>query len=733
MTLTRRGFFVGTGAAFALYPLYARAHVVPPPPPWQANPWISIDDKGTVTIMSHRSEMGQGVRSTLPVLIADELGADPKHITVQQAWGDEQFGNQDTDGSSSVRIPFLALREAAATARMMLITAAAAHWKVPEKRLDVRDSKIWDGAKALGGFVELVHEVKSVPVPKKPKLRALKELKYVGKELPQRDAEDVVDGVALFAADGLGWNEPGPLTAVIAHPPVLFAKPTKIDSSEALKVKGVRRVIELPAPKPPIGFQALGGVAVVADNTWAAMKGRKALRIEWDRGPNAGHDTAAYTEELRASVKRAGAQMRNVGDVDAALAKAATKVEAEYTGAYLAHAAMEPPAAIADADQGSATVYACTQSPVGMRDEIAKALGLDKQKVRVNVTLLGGGFGRKSFPDFGIEAALLAREMKQRVRVQWTREDDLQHGSFHTTSVQALAAALDDKGKVTAWRHRIAYPSIDSTFDPAADKPSDGEVGMGATDLPLAVPNVRVEACKATAHMRIGWLRSVCNIPQAFAVHSFLDEIAHAAKRDPRDVMVETFGPARVLTAKELGVPKLADNYGSPLDKTPFDVARLHRVIDKVSDMAGWNRRGGRALGMAAHSSFASWVAVVASVEKGPRGELRVDEAWIAADCGYVVNPDRVRYQMEGAFLFGLSNALHGAITVKDGAVVQTNFRDYRLLRITEAPRKIHVELIASDAHPGGAGEPGTPPVAPAVANAWFALTGTRLRSMPFA
>ncbi|HSN25925.1 MAG TPA: molybdopterin cofactor-binding domain-containing protein, partial [Kofleriaceae bacterium] len=442
--------------------------------------------------------------------------------------------------------------------------------------------------------------------------------------------------------------------------------------------------------------------------------------------------TAAYTEQLRASVRQAGTQMRSVGDADAALAKAATKVEAEYTGAYLAHAAMEPPAAVASVDGDRAEIWACTQSPVGMRDEVAKALGIDKKAVTVHVTLLGGGFGRKSFPDFAVEAALLSREMKAPVRVQWTREDDLQHGTFHTTSVQALAAGLDDKGKVTAWRHRIAYPSISSTFDPSADRPSDGEVGMGATDLPLAVPNVRVESCKAEAHMRIGWLRSVCNIPQAFAIHSFLDEIAHAVKRDPRDVMVETFGPARVLTAKELGVPKLDNNYGSPIANTPFDVARLHRVIEKVSEMSGWNKRGNRALGMAAHSSFASWVAVVASVEKGARGELRVDEAWIAADCGFVVNPDRVRYQMEGAFLFGLSNALHGAITVKDGAVVQTNFRDYKLLRINEAPRKIHVELIASEAHPGGAGEPGTPPVAPAVANAWFALTGTRIRSMPF-
>ena len=735
MIISRRGFLVGTGAGLALYPLRAKAagpDIPPklgPPASWSPNPFLWINQVGEISVWCARSEMGQGVRSSLPALIADELGADLARIEIRQADGDEKYGNQDTDGSSSVRIPFVQLREAGAAARMMLIAAAAKRWGVAASKLDTHDGSVWDGKRSLR-FGALVEDAKKQPVPKKIVLRSLKDLPHVGKPgMPQVDAPGVTSGTAQYGADVLQQDM---LTAVIAHPPVLFGKPAKVDSTAALAVKGVKRVIELPSPTPPIQFQHLGGVAVVAEHTWAALKGRKALDVTWDHGANATHDTTAYAEQLRASVRQPGAQMRNVGDADAALAKAKTKVEAEYGTAYLAHAAMEPPAAVASWDGHTMQVWACTQSPVGMRDQIAKTLGIDKKDVVVHVTLLGGGFGRKSFPDFAVEAALLAREMKVPVRVQWSREDDLQHGTFHTMSAQALAAALDDKGKVTAWRHRIAYPTIDSTFDAAADKPSDGEVGMGATDLPLAVPNVRVESCKAPAHMRIGWLRSVCNIPQAFAIHSFLDEVAHAAKRDPRDLMVETFGPARVLTAAELGVPKLDDNYGSKLAQTPFDVARLHRVIDKVSEMSGWNKRGNRALGMAAHSSFASWVAVVASVEKGPRGELHVDEAWIAADCGFVVNPDRVRYQMEGAFLFGLSNALHGAITVKDGAVVQTNFRDYKLLRINEAPRTIHVELIASEAHPGGAGEPGTPPVAPAVANAWFALTGTRLRTMPF-
>ena len=727
--LTRRGFLAGVGAGLVIGAVHGHADPAAGEPiPWQPNPYLMIDTGGRVTIWCHRSEMGQGIRGSLPVLIADELGSDPAKIRLLQGDGDERYGNQDTDGSSSIRGPFELVRKAAATARAMLITAAAKRWKVPEARLVAHDDAVHDGKRALP-FADLVLAAAKLPVPKDVALRPIKELVHIGKPLPARDADAVVAGTAQYGAD---VRLPGMLTAVVARPPVLFGKPAKVERTRALAVPGVRAIVEMPVPRSPINMQPVGGVAVIGDHTWAAIRGRAALEVTWDHGPHASHDSAAYTDELRASVRAPGAVMRKVGDAEAALAKAAVRVEAEYTGAYLAHAPMEPPAAVARVDGGKVEIWACTQSPVGMRDQVAESLGVAKTDVTVHVTLLGGAFGRKSFPDFAVEAALLAREAKAPVRVQWTREDDLRHSSYHTQSVQSLAAGLDDKGKVVAWRQRAAFPSIDSTFDPGADAPSDGELGMGILDLPLAVPNISVEAGKAAAHLRIGWLRSVINIPNAFAIYSFIDELAHAAKRDPRDMLVEVIGPARVLTAEGQGVKKLDSNYGNPLDKTPHDVARLHRVIDKVSQMSGWDSRGKRALGIAAHSSFASWVAVVAEVSRGKRGELRVDEAWIAADCGLVVNPDRVRYQMEGAFLFALSNALHGAITVDKGAVVQRNFRDYRLLRMPEAPRAVHVELIASDAYPGGAGEPGVPPVAPAVANAWFALTGKRVRAMPF-
>jgi isoquinoline 1-oxidoreductase beta subunit len=429
-------------------------------------------------------------------------------------------------------------------------------------------------------------------------------------------------------------------------------------------------------------------------------------------------------------VRAPGEVARKIGDADAALAKAAKVIEAEYTVPQLAHAPMEPPAAVARWNGDRCEIWACTQSPQGVQDAVAGALGTKKENVTVHVTMLGGGFGRKSFSDFSVEAARLAREAGAPVRVQWTRTDDLQHSSYHAVSAQALAAGLDADGNVVAWRHRIAYPPIGSTFNAEATHPSKDELSLGVLDMPLAVPNISVETAAAPAHSRIGWLRSVTNIQQAFAQQSFIAELAHATKRDPRDMLVRVVGPARTLTAAGQGVKDLP-NYGTPLDKQPIDVARLHRVIEKVTDMAGWGTSG-RALGLAAHRSFVSYVAIVAHVGKGPRGEPRVEEAWIAADCGLVVNPERVRYQMEGAFVFGLSNALHGAITYERGAVVQTNFRDYRLLRMPEAPRAIHVELIASDAPPGGAGEPGVPPVAPAVANAWFALTGVRLRTLPF-
>lgn len=697
--------------------------------------FVHVAPDGLVTIACARSEMGQGVRSSLPALVGDELGADPARVAIVQADGDEAYGNQDTDGSSSVRgEAYGDLRRLGATARVMLVAAAAARWNVPPAQCEARDHRVFHPpSKRELGFGELASHAAKLPLPAAADvlLRPASELRRVGKLLPHVDAPAVVTGRATFGAD---VRLPGMLTAVMARPPVVGGKIARRDATRALAVPGVRRVVDLPAPTPPFAFQPLGGVAVVADTTWAAMRGRAALEVAWDDGDNGSYDSTAYREELLAAVRAPGNRVRDIGDTEAALARSARRLVAEYHVPHLAHVPMEPPVSVARVDAGGCEVWSPTQSPQDVRENVAKALGLDPSKVRVHVTLLGGAFGRKAKPDYDVEAALLSRAVQAPVRVQWTRPDDIQNGYFHTTSAQRLEAGFDAGGKVVAWLHRTAFPSISSTFAPGVTHASDGELGQGVLDMPLAVPNVRAENGPAIAHVRIGWLRSVNNIHHAFALSSFVDEIAHARGVDPRDNLLEILGPDRHVTAEDLGVKKVP-NYGGKLDRYPIDVARYRGCVERVTGLARWadRARDGRSLGLAVHHSFLTYVAVVASVVKDAGGKVRVDEAWVVADAGLVVNPDRVKAMMEGAVIFGMSLALHGAITMKKGAVEQTNFRDYRLVRLPEAPRAIHVELVESEAPPGGAGEPGVPPVAPAIANAVFALTGTRVRELPMA
>lgn len=733
--VTRRSFLAGLGAATAglalgitrfgrfdgLASASNKGYFIP-------NAFIQIGHDGIVQITCHRSEMGQGIRSSLPVLLADELGADHTKIIVRQADGDPVYGDQNTDGSTSIRSHFTEMRTVAAAAREMLVAEAADRWKVPAMRLVARDDAVWDGKRALT-FAELAAGAGLRPVPKKPVLRPRKELAHVGTDLPLRDGREYVTGTAPFAADVV---LPGMLTAVIARPPVVFGSVASVDDKAAKATPGVRHVVPMPALVAPAGMKPLGGVAVIADHTWAAMKGRAALSITWNDGANGDYDSDDFAKQMLVAVRAPGEVMRKVGEYDATLPNALALVEAEYLVPHLVHAPMEPPAALAHFQDGRLEVWACTQSPQDARSELAKQLGMKEADITVHVTFLGGGFGRKSKPDFLVEAALCARAAKAPVRVQWTREDEVRHAYYHTCSAQALAATVDDRGNVIGWRHRIAYPSIGSTFDGTTVRPSAGELGQGALDLPLAIPNVRVETGEAPAHVRIGWMRSVANVQQAFAVQSFIAEISEATKRDHRDTLLAILGKPRKVTTQELGVVQLG-NYGARLDEHPIDVARYHRVIERVTAVAKWDdaKREGRALGLAVHKSFLSYVAVVAQVSQGPRGELRVDEAWMAADAGTVINTDRVRAQLEGGFLFGMSIALSGAITMKGGATVQRNFKDYPIVRIPAAPRKIHVDIVPSDGPPGGVGEPGVPPVAPAIINAWFALTQQRVRDLP--
>ena len=712
-------------------PLTSSQNVESRAPGLNPNVFVHVGLDGAVTIVCQRSEMGQGIRSTLPVLIADELGADMARVTILQADGDPAYGDQNTDGSNSIRGIYEDMRRAGATPRTMLIAVAARRWKVDAASCTAREHRvIHEKSGRTLGFGELVAEAARLPVPEPHEvvLRPREELRTVAGTLPLIDAPAYVTGAAIFGAD---VRLPNMLTAVIARPPVVGGKVLRYDAVRALAVPGVRQVIELPAAEHPWAFKPLGGIAVLADNTWAAMRGRAALEITWQHGDNASHDSTSYRQALMTALDEPGEVMRKIGDAEAALASAARVIEADYFVPHLAHVSMEPPVAVARIEGEHCEVWAPTQHPQAARKEVARMLESSEDRVTVHVTFLGGGFGRKSKPDFVAEAAFLARQAGVPVRVQWTREDDVRHDYFNTVSAQRLSAGMDAQGKLTAWRHRTAFPPIGSLFK-EIDRPELGDLQQGVLDLALAAPNVSAESCEATAHVRVGWLRSVYNIFHAFAIGSFIDEIAQARGEDPRATWLDVLGPPRYMTTKELGVESLK-NYGQPIEKYPVDAGRLRHVIERVTALSGWDTRkqDGKALGLAAHRSFLSYAAVVASVVQGAGGKLVVDEVWLVIDAGIIINKDRVRSQMEGAVIFGMSIALHSAITLKDGAVEQSNFHDFRVTRIGEAPRKIHVEVVESDRLPGGVGEPGVPPVAPAIANALFALTGQRVRSLP--
>ena len=469
------------------------------------------------------------------------------------------------------------------------------------------------------------------------------------------------------------------------------------------------RVVEIEASPPPAHFNPVGGVAVLARNTWAAIQGRQALKITWDDGPNAGYDSMAYKASLEESARKPGKVVRNDGDFSAAAAGAARRVEAEYYVPHLAHATMEPPAATARITGGKCEVWGCFQSPQATRDLVAKRLGTSPDDVTVHVTLLGGGFGRKSKPDFGIEAAVLSKAADGKpVKVTWTRDDDLHNSYYHTVSVEHLEAGLDAQGRTVAWLHRSVAPTILSIFDPTAKNEMPIELGMGVINVPFAIPNVRIENPEATAHTRIGWFRAVSNIPHAFAVQSFVAELAAAAGRDQKEFLLDVIGPARQISPEMLGDTW---NHGESPERYPVDTGRLRRVVETVASEAGWGRRlpKGRGLGIAAHYSFVSYVAAVVEVAVSDQGVLTIPRIDVAVDCGATVNPDRVRAQMEGACVMGLGVATLGEISFKNGRVEQDNFNSYEVTRMSEAPRVIRVHIVPGDyAKPmGGVGEPG--------------------------
>ena len=746
--VSRRRFLQGISALGGLvlavgYPSAARAQEAKKygadgmPNGWVDDPlvFVSIAEDGTVTIVCHRAEMGQGIRTGMPMIVADELEADWKRVRVAQAPGDEKkFGNQDTDGSRSTRHFFEPMRRCGAAARTMLEAAAAERWKVPVSEVEAQNHEVVHRPTGRRlGYGALAKAAASRPVPARETLRLKdpRKFRYIGKsQLKLVDGRDIVTGKAQY---GIDTRLPGMLYAVVARPPVYGGKVASFDAAEALKVPGVQKVVQIEDSPPPAHFNPVGGVAVIARNTWAAMQGRRALKITWDDGPNGGYDSVAFKATLEESARKPGKVVRNDGDFAAAAAGAARRLEAEYYLPHLAHATMEAPAATARITNGKCEVWGGFQSPQAARDLVAKRLGLSTDDVTVHVTLLGGGFGRKSKPDYAIEAAVLSKAVDGKpVKVTWTRDDDLHHCYYHTVSVEHLEAGVDARGKPVAWLHRSVAPTIISTFNPTAKNEAPFELGMGVINVPFAIPNVRIENPEATAHTRIGWFRSVSNIPHAFAVQSFVAELAAAAGRDPKDFLLEVIGPARQVSPEMLGDTW---NHGESPERYPVDTGRLRRVAEVAAREAGWGKKlpKGRGLGIAAHYSFVSYIAAVVEVAVDDKGVVTIPRVDMAVDCGACVNPDRVRAQMEGACVMGVAVATLGEISFKGGRVEQDNFNSYQVTRMAEAPRDIRVHIVPGDyGKPmGGVGEPGVPPIPPALCNAIFAATGRRIRRLP--
>lgn len=699
--------------------------------------FISIEPDGRTTLIAHRVEMGTGVRTSLPMVIADELEADWARVTVVQADANEaRYGNQNVDGSRSVRHFLLPMRRAGAAARQMLEAAAAARWGVPVSEVQARQHTLLHTPTGRRlGFGEVAADAARLPLPapEQLKLKDPAQFRYIGQgKVRAVDSEAIARGQAQY---GMDMRLPGMVYAVVARPPVLGGKLRSVDSAEALKVPGVLRVIELPGFTGAPMFKPLGGVAVVATNTWAAMQGRKALKVSWDDGPHASYNSATYRAELEAAARRPAKVLRDQGEVMQTLAQAkpADKIAAEYYLPHLAHATMEPPVATALVKDGRCEIWTSVQNPQAALDGVAAQLGLKPEAVQVHPLLIGGGFGRKSKPDYVTEAAMVAKQMEGTpVKLVWSREDDLQHDYLHTVSVERLEAVVNAQGRPTTWLHRTAAPSILSLFVEGGKGQMDLEAGMTAINVPYDIPNLRLEGAEVEAHARIGWFRSVSNIPHAFAVQCFVAELAHKAGRDHKQYLLDLIGPPRKLDPRTL-----ADNwnYSESPERYPIDTGRMRDVIEAAAKGARWGRKlpKGHGLGLAVAYSFMSYTATVIEVAVDAQGELKVVAVDMAIDCGPQINPERIRAQMEGGAVMGLSLALSGEISFDQGRVVQSNFFDFTVLRHAESPRTIRTHLVNNnhEVPPGGVGEPPVPPVAPALFNAIFAATGKRIRQLP--
>jgi isoquinoline 1-oxidoreductase beta subunit len=697
------------------------------------NAFVAISPEGEITLVVARSEMGQGVRTTLAMILAEELDADWSRVKVEQADCDAKYGDMTTGGSMSIRSSWDPLRKAGASARDMLLTAASETWNVPKAECTTTGTSMVEHKKSGKklSYGALATRAATVPVPKDAPLKDPKDYRIVGTKRNRIDGQHIVIGEAHY---GIDTKVPGMLFAVVARPPVVGGKVKHFDASKALAVPGVKKVFEVPAAElPPLfgeerkensGHQHYlwGGVAVVADSTWQAIAGRKALKIDWDNGPGAEESSETQSAKLAELLTTPGKELKKIGDPDAAYASATKKVQATYDTPFLAHMAMEPLNCTASVTSGKCEVWAPTQNPNALATALASVLKMPQDALTIHITLIGGGFGRRLCIDYGVEAALVSRAAGAPVKVTWTRDDDIKHDYYRPISRHHMQAGLDANGEVTSWLHHIAAPSTDSTFL-GGDLPDTGGTEIAGTGLPGgSVPNYFLQQSFLHTSLRRGYWRAVDMNWNHFAVQSFIDEIAAANGKDPLELR-------RQLIATKQKPSGEGDNESD----APVSPDRLLAVLNLAAEKSGWGKKlpPGSGRGIAGLYGFGSYVAHVAEVTVAKDGTLKIDRVVVAVDCGQVINPDMLEAQVEGGVIFGLTSALYDEITIENGQVQQSNFDDYPMIRIADAPR-VEVHIIPSHEAPGGIGEPGVPSTAPAVANAIFAATGKRLRRLPF-
>ena len=692
------GAIVGTGLVIAFYVPHHGLHPVGEHT-FTPNAYLHIAPDGKITIVVARSEMGQGVRTALPMILADELDADWSQITIQQAGASTLFGDQTTGGSASVRTTWDPMRQAGAAAREMLVAAAAQHWSVPATECTTEKGFVIHAASnRRAGYGDLVERAAHLPVPKDPKLKDPSQYNLIGKSTPRLDTPSKTDGTAEF---GIDFRMPDMKYAFLARCPVIGGKVTSFDDTEARKVPGVTQVAK-------VGDSA---VAVAADSVFAALQGRKSLKVTWDDGPNGYLSTAAIFDLLRKAANDKAVSLQAAGDVSSVKGR---HLEAAYELPMLAHAPMEPENCFAHYLGTSCEVWAPSQVPQDVRESVATAVGLKPENVHVNLTLLGGGFGRRLEHDYAVEAALVSKTINAPVKVMWTREDDMRFSTYRPPSVHRLSAVLDAQGSPLAFSHRLISPTISGQKGQPGDGGIDPDLKDEASFLYL-VPNLSIEYVAPACVVPLGWLRSVYAAQMAFASESFLDELSVAAGKDPLQYRLHL----------------LTEDKDISFFDTKWRSDRLRAVLLLAAEKSGWDKPlpAGRHRGIAAFGCFGTYAAEVVEITV-QAGDPHVERVVAAVDCGQIINPNILEQQIHSAVIFGLSAALRGQITVERGQIQQTNFDTYPILRMDEVP-EIEAYFVENQEAPTGIGEPPVPPLAPALCNAIYAATKKRIRALP--